>query len=366
MHFKLTELLARRLVEELERYWAEHAAYPDLVVSGKHSVRERPQRGLVVKIGGANPIMQAADQYRGVVISRARLTYLPDQPGAFVEWVRENPSQIPPGGPFPSPPGLYWINLVESVTEPGRFGASVDALLDVKDEPLRVVSGQTYRVSRPFLPRSCRIRILPWDYVLEEREFTADPDRGLLTLHEPLRQNETALADYRYFAGERGPFAVNPNIPLTDAVPGVTIAVGRNLRAGDIVGVVVEPFRRATAMEYGGQWELTADIDVFARDVHNQREMADRTCMYLWGIARSRLSSEGIEITQISIGGDSEESYDDNAQEPYFTSSISLTCQTEWSIHVPLDLPIRKAEAYTTTGKVPPGPPPGTDSERIR
>lgn len=365
MYFRLTELLSRRLVEELDRYWSQHAAYPDLVVSGKHSVRERPQRGLVVKIGGASPIMQSADQYRGLVISRVHLTYLPDQPGSFVEWVREDPSAILPNRPFPSPPGLYWLNLIEK-QNPSRFAIEVTVCLDVSKEPLRHREGVTYLTSRPFIPRSCRVRILPWDYVLEESEFTTIPAEGVVRLRQPLAKNEIALADYRYFAEDRGPYLINPNRPLTEAVPGCTIAIGRNLWVGDVVGVVVEPRSRPASIEYGGQWELTADIDVFARDVHDQREIADRTAMYLWGIARSRLSSEGIEITQISIGGDSEETYDDNAQEPYFTSSISLTCQTEWSVHVPLDLPIRKAEAYTTTGPLPPGPPPGTDTERIR
>lgn len=360
----MTEYLGRRLVEELQRYWADHAAFPDLQVQGKHGFRERPQRGVVVKIGGANPVITSADHYRGLVHSRVRLTYFPNRRGAFVEWVREDPSAIPPGGPFPSPPGLYWMNLVFD-KQRKQLAVLVDAFLDVRKETLRSVGPLVLQASRPFVPRSMRIRVQPHDYVLEESEFTTDPARGLVTLAKPLTRREAAIADYRYDAGERGPFPVAGNIPLTAAVPGVVVAVGRNLREGDVVGVVVEPFRRPTAMEWGGQWELTADIDVFARDVSDQREIADKTAAYLWGTARSRLSSEGIEVSSIGIGADSEESYDDNADEPYFTTTLNLTCTTEWSQQFPLDMPVRDIQVVATTGEVPPGPPPGTDTERF-
>ena len=84
MFLRMTELLGRRLVEEIQRFWAGHAAFPDLQVQGKHGFRERPQRGIVVKIGGANPVTTSADHYRGMVVSRARLTYFPYRPGTFV------------------------------------------------------------------------------------------------------------------------------------------------------------------------------------------------------------------------------------------------------------------------------------------
>lgn len=364
MFLRMTEFLGRRLVEEIQRCWADHAAYPDIQVQGKHGFRERPQRGVVVKIGGANPVITSADHYRGMVHSRVRLTYFPGKRGAFVEWVREDPSAIRPDQPFPSPPGLYWMNLAYDKRRQ-QLVVLVDALLDVRNEVLRPVGVLDLQATRPFIPRSMRIRVQPHGYVLDETEFATDPARGRVTLKTPLTRKESAVADYRYDGGERGPFPVNGNIPLTTAVPGAIIAVGRNLREGDLVGVVVESHRRPTALEYGGQWELTADIDVFARDVHDQREIADYTTSYLWGIARSRLSSEGIEITQVGIGADSEESYDDNADEPYFTTTLNLSCTTEWSQQFPLDLPIRDIQVVATTGEVPPGPPPGTDTERF-
>ena len=55
-------------------------------------------------------------------------------------------------------------------------------------------------------------------------------------------------------------------------------------------------------MEYGGRWDLTMDFDVVSRDVYAQQEIADQTIVYIWGVLRPYLSSEGLEITD-SLGG---------------------------------------------------------------
>lgn len=364
MFLRMTEFIGRRLVEELQRYWGNHAAYPDLKIQGKHGFGERPQQGIVVKVGPANQISTSADNFRGIVYSRVHLTYFPNHQGSFVEWVREDPSAIQPSAnrTFPSPPGVYWLNLIK---EEGQFVVMVDTVLDVRDETLRVLTPTRLLTKRPFVPRSIRIQVHPYKYVLAENEYTTDPEKGVVVLAKPLGKKEIAIAEYRYDAGERGPYKVMGNRPLTTAIPGVIVAVGRNLKEGDIVGVVVEPRQSATSLEYGGQWELTADIDIFARDVHDQRELADHSALYLWGTARSRLSSEGLELTSVSLGGDSEESYDENSQQPYFTTTLSVGCSTEWSTQVPLDTKIREARAFITTGDLPEGRPPGTDTEKL-
>ena len=67
------------------------------------------------------------------------------------------------------------------------------------------------------------------------------------------------------------------------------------------------------------------------------------TVMYLWGIARSRLSSEGIEISSVSMGGESEEAYDENADDYYYNASVNVQMQADWSIHVPIGAMVRRA-----------------------
>jgi len=62
---------------------------------------------------------------------------------------------------------------------------------------------------------------------------------------------------------------------------------------------------------------------------------------------RSRLIEEGIEIKDVSLGGESEEVYDETGDDYFYNSSFSVTVETDWSIHVPLTLMIRQAAPLT-------------------
>jgi len=47
------------------------------------------------------------------------------------------------------------------------------------------------------------------------------------------------------------------------------------------------------------------------------------------------------------MGGESEEAYDENADDYYYNASISVQVQADWSIHVPLDATVRRALPQT-------------------
>ena len=47
------------------------------------------------------------------------------------------------------------------------------------------------------------------------------------------------------------------------------------------------------------------------------------------------------------MGGESEESYDENGDDYYYNASINVQLQADWSIHVPLATTIRRALPQT-------------------
>ena len=49
----------------------------------------------------------------------------------------------------------------------------------------------------------------------------------------------------------------------------------------------------------------------------------------------------------MSLGGESEEVKDETGDDYFYNASFSVTCQTEWSIHVPLDAWLRQASDLT-------------------
>lgn len=350
MYYRLTEALKRRFIMELRKYWQTHPRYQDLVenIQGKYSFKERPQHGIIVKTSGGSRVDLSADNYIGVVQSYVYMARVKNYPGIALEWVREDSVALQAnGGRFPSLPGVYFIDL----TEDNQY--YVDQLLDVYRESVMMPDTSTGMLERPPLSGTVRLFEMPAAYMLTEGvNYTLTLDgsgapTGEIKLAQPLTGGRTLTADYRTPGATTGPFELVPGMANNRAIPGVVLAFGRRNKKGDRMVVVVDNIRRPAALEYGGKWDLTLDFDVTSRDVYAQQEIADQTVVYLWGVLRPYLSSEGIEIMDLSMGGESEEPYDENGDDYYYTASFSMTVETEWSLHVPLNIFIRQAAPLT-------------------
>ena len=329
---------------ELRRYWAYHPKYPDLPdnIQGKYSFRERPQHGIIIKTSGATRVDLQAENFVGTVVSYAYLTKVNGSDGLALEWIREDGRAIASnGGRFPSPPGVYYLDLVED----NQF--YVDPLLDIRNEQVTMVSGTEAQLQNRHLKGTLRLYESPSNWKMHEGVNYTVTDSGAITLTEPLKQGRSLIADYRFPAESVGPFPIRENYANTTAIPGVVLAFGRRNKKGDKLAVVVQETRQPSALEYGGRWEISLDIDVMSRDVYSQQEIADQSVIYLWGIARNRLSTEGLEIMDVTLGGETEEVYDETGDDYFYNCSISMTVQTEWSVHVPLQATVRSASPLT-------------------
>lgn len=358
MYYHLTEATKRRFLLELRRFWQYHPKYRDLVdhIQGKYSFRERPQYGIILKTSSANQVQLSADNYQGLINSYVQLAKYPDKPGLAVEWVDEDVVAIRAnGGVFPSTPGIYFIQITEATVstppydvEPS-FEFMVDPLLEVQDEVATKVDDFTWMVSNVYLDGTTRVYEMPGNIpYVRGVNYTENPAEATLTVVEPLPPNTYLMVTYRYPAASTGPWKIQENFAHKMAIPGVTLAFGRRIEKGDILAVVVHSRRQPTALEYGGKWDISLDFDVVARDPYAQQEITDATIMYLWGVARNRLSTEGIEITNVSMGGETEEIYDENGDDYFYNASFSVQTMTDWSIRVPLSATIRRVVPLTT------------------
>lgn len=347
MQADLSESLKRRLLLELREYWSKDPKYKDTLtqnIQGKYSFDQRPQQAIVLKGTSANPIKFSADHYQGIVVSYCTLFKAFGKEGSSIEWVKEDGRAIQKNdGVFPTAPGIYYIEIKKEVVDwrgvPAEYLVFyVDPLLEVVDERPTQMSPTTYTLSaEKFHPGSLLVYEMPGNLPLYVGvNYVADPLTGKIVLTQPLPANTHLSADY-YYAGESsGPFVVEENGANNSVLPGVVIAFGRRAFDGDVMAIGVTRRRSAAAREYGGRWEMSVDLDVIARDVHVQGEISDKTLMYLHTELRDRLSFEGIEIDSVTSGGESEEPYDENGDDYFYTSSISLTILTNWAIHLPL------------------------------
>lgn len=358
MFYYLTAAVTNRFIQELRDFWATHPKYTDLPdnIQGKYSFEARPAYGIVLKTGSANKVQLAADNFVGTVQSFVALAKIPGFQGTSCEWVREDALAIQANdGTFPSPPGVYYCEM----TEDDQF--YVDPLLEVRNERVMMSSLTEGVIQQVPYEGSLRVIELPGGILLHPGvDYTVGTDGVTLTLTAPMVPGTALRADYRYTGTTTGPWEAKQLHGYNKAIPGCVLVFGRRGKKGDRFAVMVSNVREDAYLEYGGRWDLNVDLDVIARDVYAQREIADLTVMFLWANLRSTLIDQGVDITEISLGGESEEVFDENADDYFYNATISLTVQTDWFMYVPL---VTRVSSYMEVVK---GLPEGITLEAVR
>ena len=359
MFFQLSEAILRLVIEELRSYWQYHPKYEDLIdsIQGKNSQKERPYRGIIVRSSSANQVTLSADNYMGVVKSYVHLTKVKNKPGTSLEWCREDSIAIQNnGGVFPSHTGVYYIDVVEAQdkSQPYTHEFYVDPLWDINRELISMETPTTGKLKYPPVFNSERIYEYPAGYKLirgidyymvmgEDKKPT-----GEFVLSAPMSSKRWLSVDYKHEQESLGPFPILEQQANTQAIPGVVLVFGRRIVTGDQFAIVVDSKRQPVSLQYGGRWEVSIEAEAFSKDVHEPRELVDSSMVFLYGVARSRLATYGIEIKEVSQGGESEEAFDETADEYEYTSSFNMTVETDWSIYVPLDVYIREVHTYSS------------------
>jgi hypothetical protein len=353
MYYYLVSSLKRRLILELQDSFSRHPVYEKVVnfIQNKYAFDERPAFGIVVKGSSSNNLKLSSQNLLGNISSHVMLSYL-DTPSYILEWVKEDLNTVRAnGGSMPIPAGVYYIECLDAPTSQNEVGHFViDPLLTVTDFPLlQVVSGVESHalIQPPPIQGTLRIwinRKLPF---YEGRDYTIDYSTGEVTILTNLMPGQILTADYRYPTESIGPIEWKWNTADWKTLPGVILAFGKRGRKGDKIAVVVYDDRVDTAIAYGGKFEVSFDLDVIAQDPMQMEEMADYAHMALWSEKRSNLSFEGIEITEVSMGGEAEEAYDEVADTFYYTASMSVQVQSDWEVHVPLPFTVSQASAAT-------------------
>lgn len=347
MFFYGSGALNDRLVEETRALWSYHPTFKDDLVDnihGKYIFEQRPQRGIVIRTSGGNHTRLTWDNFQATRSSYVARGKVQNKPGLSLEFVREDGRAIQDnGGMFPSPPGVYIIEIVNSELNiegvpTGFHEFTVSPKLSVVDEGLEMVDPTTGFLEKGrFIPGSLELYEMPSNWrLIEGVNYIADSETGEITLLEELPAGLYISADYRYEGEVTGPFPIQTDMGHFEAIPGVVLGFGRRITPGDQVAVVVQERRDFSELEYGGRVDISVDIDLWARDIDDQREMLDLMLIWYESVLRSRLSTEGIEIMTVGWGGETEEIYDENADDYFYGATLSLTVQTDWMLHVPI------------------------------
>ncbi len=344
-----------RVIKELRQILQAHPRYraDSENVTNKYSFPERPQRGIIVNSASADRVKLSADNYVGRLSSFVMLAPTGNSPGTTVEWVRENFNVLEQTSPkrdvFPSPPGVYTIRVNtlpdEARNVPGQF--VIDPVLTETNEPLitfTTAGDKEAQISRGNIyPGSVRLWLDGKRALVPNVDYTVDDATGEVTFLKDTPTGSVVYADYRYIMPRQGPFFFEKEKVNLDVIPGAVIAFGDRAQDGDCQSVVVTEERTDVAEVYGGKYEVNFELVVFARDAEDREKLTDYVIIKFLEIQNS-LGFEGLELLDISPGGESEEIYNSETEEYYYETSVSLSLRVDWEIYVPLPVVISRTE----------------------
>jgi len=241
-----------------------------------------------------------------------------------------------------TPSGLYQIEIVDgdpNNCDPAnpKFAYMVDPLLDKEELLIEESTGNetsTQLSYYPIFPNSLRL----WEneIIMEKDEYAIDDSTGIITFNNNLLTNANVRASYRIQGLSLGPYEIPGKNQASNAIPGIVLAFGLGMSIGDKMFLVVNKERELTAQEYGGKWEMTLSLDVYAKDSLRIEEIVDYTTSYLNAFRKSDLDAEGIALVDVSFGGESEEIFDESTGDLYYMGSVDYSFLTEWMLHKPL------------------------------
>ena len=354
MFFVLGSSVKRRVMHELKTFFGQHPIYAKITpfIQQKYEFKERPQFGIVIKTASATPILLSSDHRIGTIISHVMLAHVEDRKNHSIEWVREDVQALQRNADvFPSPAGAYFVEVLtapEDTIEGRVLGTfQVDRFLTVSDEHVLEFSSTGYPVGTEralvHTPTQGTVfasgnRKFP---LTEDVEYEIDYVHGKFKLLREIDPNVDVFVDYRYFGGTTDPIKINWNMANNTAIPGVVMAFGRRIEAGDKQALIITDSRVETAEEYGGHTEIQLDFDVIARDQDQMEEISDLVFMNLWAQRRLAMADDGLVMTDFNLGGEVEESYDDTEETFYYNTTFSMTIRADWAIHVPMPMTFR-------------------------
>ncbi len=351
----LTNPLKKRVAAELKKILYEHPRYraDSDNVQNKYSFKERPQRGVIINAASAERVRLSADNYVGRLTSFCMLAPISAYPGTTLEWVRENFPVLEQVSPkrdvFPSPPGVYIINIESIPNEgkkiPGTF--TVEPVLTVLNEPLLIFSSSAdseAQLSHDLIyPGSVRLWIDGRRKLVPDVDFHVDYDTSQITFLKSTPTGSFIHADYRYKTPTQGPYQFQPEETNLIAIPGAVLAFGDRVHECDKMAVVITEDRTEVADVYGGKFETRFELVAFTRDSEDREKLSDYLVIKILE-RQNALGYEGLELIDVSPGGESEEIYNDETDEYYYESTISVSFRVDWAIHVPLPVVVDRVE----------------------
>lgn len=299
------------------------------------------------------------------------LAPIKDSPGTTLEWARENFTVLegvsPDRSVFPTPPGVYVVEVQKLPDDARQIAGDfiVDPIITVLSEPLIVFNSSadvTAQLSHPDVyPGSVRLYLNNRRSLVTGVDFSVDYLTGEVSFLKTTPAGDSIFADYRYQLPQQGPFPFYRDWTDTASIPGAILAFGDRVQAKDQMAIVVTSDRTEVAEVYGGKFEITFNLVVFSRDAEDRERMSDYIIAKFLE-RQSELGFDGLELLDISPGGENEEVYNTEIDDYYYESAVNLSLRVDWEMWYPLPIVINRAELTSQQTEIQSGYLDGTAS----
>jgi len=285
------------------------------------------------------------------------LARVKNHPCTSLEWVRENFTILEGVSPdrsiFPTPSGVYVVTVKELPDDarntPGLF--IVDPIITVLNEPLILFNSSADQYAQlsfqNVYPGSLRLSLNNRRGLIPNVDYSVNynaPDETTeVTFLQPTPAGDAVYADYRYQLPQQGPYHFYRDWSDEASIPGAVLAFGDRCQKGDEMAIVVTNTRAEVAEVYGGKFEVTFSLIVFARDSIDRERMSDYVVEKVLERQNS-LGYEGLELIDITPGGESEEVYNAEIDDYYYESAVTLSMRVDWETWVPLPIVINRVD----------------------
>ncbi len=358
----LTNATKKKIINEIKGVLYTHPKYRNDVnnVQNKFSFDERPQRGVIINGTSAERVRLSADNYMGTLSSFCMLTYFDQKPSYSIEWVKENNNELerldPRRTKFPSQPGSYIITVDKLPDKarqvPGEF--SVTPHYTVHGEPViffTSTSSTEGQISRDKIyPGSLRLWLDNRKQLIVNTDYTINYDTGEILFLKDVPIGYSVHADYRYEGFTTKSHYFDYEGTNISAIPGCVICFGDRIEICDKHIIVITDERTDVARIYGGKFEVSLELIAFSRDSEDREKFSDFIIHQLWD-RQSSLGYEGIELIDLSPGGENEEVYNETDDSYFYESSISLSLRVDWETWIPLPAVVSRTELVSKSAE---------------
>jgi hypothetical protein len=173
--------------------------------------------------------------------------------------------------------------------------------------------------------------------------YQAEDNTCEVTFLQPTPAGDSVYANYRYELPQQGPYQFYRDWADTASIPGAVLAFGDRTQKDDEMAIVVTGTRSEVAEVYGGKFEVTFSLVVFARDSLDRERMSDFIVEQVLE-RQNVLGFEGLELLNISPGGESEEVYNAEIDEYFYQSEVTLSMRVDWETWIPIPMVINRVD----------------------